>query len=291
MEKKFNNYSSPLRYPGGKGCLFKFMSAFLEENHLTGIDYAEPYAGGAGLALKLLMNGRVGRIHINDKDLGIYAFWTTLLQQPDDLCSWIEQVPVTIGQWQAYHEALAHIQLASIWEQATTTFFLNRTNISGILSGGPIGGLQQTGKYTLNARFNKTALIHRIRQIQPYADRIHLTRLDGVDFIRSVEARHGNTLLYLDPPYYKKAQRLYTNAFKEEDHVQLARCLQSVHCPWLLSYDHHAFVLGLYPEQRKILYQLTQCTSNRVGDELLVLDNRLQCQTSLSLLNQALLLG
>ena len=65
------------------------------------MDYAEPYAGGAGLALKLLMNGRVGRIHINDKDLGIYAFWTTLLQQPDDLCSWIEQVPVTIGQWQA----------------------------------------------------------------------------------------------------------------------------------------------------------------------------------------------
>ena len=37
-----------------------------------------------------------------------------------------------------------------------STFFLNRTNHSGILNGGMIGGKAQTGDWKLDARFNRS---------------------------------------------------------------------------------------------------------------------------------------
>ena len=45
------------------------------------------------------------------------------------------------------------------------TFFLNRTNYSGVITGGPIGGFEQKGQWKIDARFNKKSLIDRIERI------------------------------------------------------------------------------------------------------------------------------
>ena len=47
---------SPLRYPGGKSILSPLLGNFIEINNLLDGIYIEPYAGGAGAALKLLFS-------------------------------------------------------------------------------------------------------------------------------------------------------------------------------------------------------------------------------------------
>ena len=284
MEGKRRIYRSPLRYPGGKGCIFKFMTLFLEENGLVGTDYAEPYAGGAGLALRLMMDEYVGDIYINDLDPSIYAFWDAVLNMADYLCEWIEQVPITVEQWNIYRRIQANYKTADIVELAKSTFFLNRTNVSG----GIIGGINQRGKYKIDARFNKIELINRIRDIQRFSHRIHLSNLDGIDFVRQLERMKKDIFVYLDPPYYKKGSDLYMNAFCDNDHKKLADYVKTMRKKWIISYDNQKFIMQLYEKNRKVLYQLSQCASNRVGDEILIFDDILNYDESISQLNNAL---
>lgn len=288
MEGKRRIYRSPLRYPGGKGCIFKFMTLFLEENGLVGTDYAEPYAGGAGLALRLMMDEYVGDIYINDLDPSIYAFWDAVLNKTDALCEWIEHVPITVEQWGIHRQVQDNYKTADILELAKSTFFLNRTNVSGVISGGIIGGINQRGKYKIDARFNKIELINRIRDIQRFSHRIHLSNLDGIDFVRQIERMKKNIFVYLDPPYYKKGSDLYMNAFCDNDHKKLADYVKTMRKKWIISYDNQKFIMQLYEKNRKVLYQLSQCASNRVGDEILIFDDRLNYDESISQLNNAL---
>lgn len=280
-----NIHRSPLRYPGGKNCIFSFLKSLLEENDLIGTNYAEPYAGGAGLALRLLMDNIVNDIYINDYDISIYAFWHTVLNQPDDLCSWIETVPVNIQTWKKYKQIQRSRTDVDSFELAKSTFFLNRTNVSGVLSGGPIGGMNQAGRYKIDVRFNKKDLIRRIQNIAAFSDRIHLSNRDGIEFIRDLESYIRNLFIYLDPPYYKKGAFLYMNAFDDDAHTALSNEVEKLKSKWIVSYDYQDFILGLYQNKRKLLYQLSQCTSNRVGDEVLIFDDRLTFKNAQQKLN------
>lgn len=280
-----NIHRSPLRYPGGKNCIFAFMKSLLEENDMVGTNYAEPYAGGAGLALRLLMENLVNDIYINDYDVSIYAFWDAVLNHHDELCAWIETVPVNIQTWEYYKQVQKNRADIDYLELAKSTFFLNRTNVSGVLSGGPIGGMNQMGKYKIDVRFNKKDLIRRIQNITAFSRRIHLSKLDGIEFIGRLEGQIDNLFIYLDPPYYKKGAFLYLNAFNDEAHTALSEKVASLKSRWLVSYDYQDFILGLYPDKRKLLYRLSQCTSNRIGDEVLIFDDRLMFENAQHELN------
>ena len=288
MENKINSHRSPLRYPGGKACIFKFMTKLLEENDLVGTDYAEPYAGGAGLALKLMMEEYVGDIYINDLDPSIHAFWNAILTRPEDFCKWIEEVPVTVEQWLYYKQIQSNYKTIDSFELAKSTFFLNRTNVSGVITGGIIGGLKQEGKYKIDVRFNKRDLINRINDISRFSKRIHLYNMDGVDFVKELERMRKSIFIYLDPPYYKKGSDLYMNAFRDNDHQLLASKVKKLKKKWVISYDNQDFIVQLYKDEPKIMYQLSQCTSNRIGDEVIIFDKRLQRTESMNNLNNAI---
>ena len=146
---------SPLRYPGGKSLIYPFLESFLEENGMIGATYAEPFAGGAGLALALLYKGLVKKIYINDLDKAIYSFWKYALEHSDEMCKWISKVPLTVSSWKKFHNAYLNSEKLSTEDLAKATFFLNRTNVSGVIKGGVIGGLDQTGTYKIDARFNR----------------------------------------------------------------------------------------------------------------------------------------
>ena len=288
MESSRHTYKSPLRYPGGKVCIFKFMSQFLEENNLIGTDYAEPYAGGAGLALRLMMEEYVNDIFINDLDPSIYAFWYAVLNRTEALCEWIENVPITLEQWMECKQIQKNYKTADVFELAKSTFFLNRTNVSGVIKGGIIGGIDQTGKYKMNVRFNKQELISRIRDIQRFSNRIHLSNLDGIDFVKQLERKKRDIFIYLDPPYYQKGSDLYMNAFCDENHRELADFVKTMRKKWIISYDNQDFIIKLYEKKKKVLYRLSQCASNRVGNEILIIDDRLHLKKSISQLRAPL---
>ena len=273
---------SPLRYPGGKNCIFPFMSRFFYENDLVGIPYAEPYAGGAGLALHLLIEGYVSKIYINDLDPCIYLFWKAILNRTDEFCQWIESVPVNLDTWRYYKDKYKEGVEVDEFEIAKCTFYLNRTNISGVLDAGPIGGYPQTAKYKIDARFNKKDLIKKIRIIEARKRDILLSNYDGIEFIKSLNRKHSDVFIYLDPPYVEKGHFLYMNCFKEEDHIQLSRFVSKIKKKWMVSYDMNDLILRSYSKWNMIQYQLLQCTSNCKKNEILVFSEGLEFSDSMN---------
>lgn len=272
---------SPLRYPGGKNCIFPFVSSLITENGLTGCKYIEPYAGGAGLALRLLFEEYAGTIVINDLDPLVHAFWRICIDKPEQFIGWIERTPVSIATWKMCKEKIRRKEAEDDFELATSFFFLNRTNVSGVLKGGVIGGIDQTGNYKINARFNKVELIKKIEKIARFSNRIQVANFDGVELIKNYAADTTESFIYLDPPYYQKGANLYLNAFKDADHEKLANHVKNLSTPWLLSYDNHSFITNLYQRFEKRAYKLQHSTSNKIGDEVLIFSGKTKFQNSL----------
>lgn len=241
---------SPLRYPGGKTKLYKYVKSILEVNNLIGETYIEPFAGGSGLALKLLINNDVKRIVINDLDPAIYAFWYCVLNNPEQMCNFVDTVPLTVDEWDKQHIIYVNQQDYTQLELAQATLFLNRTNVSGVITGGVIGKRDQTGKYKIDARFNRTKLARKIRTISALSSKIDLYNLDAVDFLQNELRHYYKAFINFDPPYVVKGGQLYKNAFTEEDHIllrdQIARCNRK----WIVTYDMCNLVANLYSKFR-----------------------------------------
>lgn len=269
---QMTKYASPLRYPGGKAKLTKKLERIIVHNGLVGIDYAEPFAGGAGLALSLLLDGYVSHIHLNDLDTAVFAFWVSTLEETSDLCRMIEQTPVNIDQWNYCKNILSNPLQYSLLELGFATFFLNRTNRSGILEGGIIGGFNQNGKYKMDCRFNKSDLIKRIAQIATRKGDISITRWDGCDFIKhTINANQRDCLTLLDPPYYSKGHELYLNAFNHAAHLELSRIiLNELREPWIVTYDDVPEISAMYSSAEKIRYDINYSVSTkRIGREVM----------------------
>ncbi|MBY0427869.1 MAG: DNA adenine methylase [Alphaproteobacteria bacterium] len=265
--------TSPLRYPGGKVCLLELMSRVLRLNNLKQGHYAEPYAGGCGLALALLFGGHVSDIHINDVDRSIWAFWSAILNDSEELISRMESTPVTLSQWRKQRAVQLNSSKAEKMDLAFSTLFLNRTNRSGIIkNAGVIGGLAQNGQYKIDCRFNKEELTRRIRRINKYRDRIHLHRRDALKFIDHVQSElPKETFLCIDPPYFSKGSSLYTSFYEEKDHEKVADRILKLKNPWVLTYDFCEDIQRLYKARRQFSYALNYSVQEkRVGTELLI---------------------
>lgn len=275
-------FYSPLRYPGGKNCIFPFMASLIRENELEGCSYTEPFAGGAGLALHLLMKGIVSEIHLNDFDHSIYSIWHTILNNTDAFCEWISHVNVNMETWNWAKNVHSNMADFDLFEIAKATFFLNRTNVSGIIMGGPIGGPNQTGKFKIDARFNKTDLIKRIYAIAGYRRNIHIYEMDGEQFLKKMNRKRAQMFIYIDPPYVNKVADLYMNFFKKEDHVRLCSQVNKLRKHWLVSYDSSDLIFDLYRKYNPIRYTLSQCTSNRMGDEVIIFPPSINISHSIS---------
>lgn len=275
-----HRYGSPLRYPGGKAKLAPVLRELITANNLGDGVYAEPYAGGAGLALTLLFDDYVRRIHINDLDRSIFAFWHSVLHDADRLCRLIDRAPLTSAYWNRQREIQDNKEQADLLTLGFSTFYLNRTNRSGIIaSGGMIGGTHQDGPWLLGARYNRPALIARIRRINAHRGRISLSHSDALDFLGAMAAAlPARSLTYLDPPYFIKGQRrLYANYYGERDHAAIAGLLDSYpHC-WLVSYDYTPEILALYKRHRCYVYRLRYtAAARRRGAEVMFFSDQLQ---------------
>lgn len=272
-----SKYVSPLRYPGGKLKVVDYVKQLMEVNDLRGGTYIEPYAGGASVALSLLFDKYAGKIKINDKDRAIYAFWYAVLNETDSLCRLINDTPVTMDVWQAQHELQKHKDEVDLLELGFSTFFLNRTNRSGILNGGVIGGKNQDGNFKMDARFNKKDLIERIEHVAGYAELIELTSMDAVALIKRYKRTPAaKTFCYLDPPYYVKGQDLYMNYYRDEDHKDIAEAIQKFKGQWIISYDAVDFISELYRDYRQKEYYLSYSAGNpSKGKEIMVYSNDL----------------
>ena len=245
-------HHSPLRYPGGKASLANFLAQTIEANSLVGCSYFEPFAGGAGAALRLLQKKAVAEVHLNDLDPCITAFWRAVLDEPERFAQTINSVPLSIDEWKNQQNIYKQGIDSEPFALGFATFYLNRCNRSGILKGaGPIGGYAQTGKWKMDVRFNRENLINRVLRVAELRDRIYVYNLDALRFLEDLSKGRNERepFVYLDPPYYSKGNRLYMNFYTEEDHRKLASYLkQQKNLKWVTSYDNVEFISDLYSD-------------------------------------------
>lgn len=259
--------------------MLPLITAILQENNLKLPHYAEPYAGGASLALALLFGGQVSDIHLNDVDAGIWSLWHSILNDTDALVNLIEAVDVTVPEWRNQREIYRGADISDPLKLGFATFFLNRTNRSGIIgTAGVIGGLAQEGNYKIDCRFNKDELVRRIKRIRKYKNRIHLTRLDALQFLRCDSGLFPKrTFLAIDPPYFAKGSSLYTSFYSPHDHADVAQAILALDRPWVLTYDAAAEISALYKERPQFLFDIKySLQTKRIGTELLIASSALQ---------------
>lgn len=274
--------ASPLRYPGGKTKLYKKIQTIISHSleKQNGI-YIEPYAGGAGLALKLLYNNDIGSLILNDVDEHIYAFWEACLYHSDALCGMVADCQVNLLEWRRQKEVYKNSSAYTPVEIAFSTLFLNRCNVSGIIEGGPIGGMQQKGRYKIDARFNRVELIRKIKRINQNRDYIRFYHLDAADFLQTVVAHIDveNSFIYLDPPYVKKGYMLYHNAYTQRDHEEIAKVMAKLKQSWVMTYDKCDYILELYKNYRMESMILNYSAGrNKKGTEIMIYSSKISSE-------------
>ncbi|MDR2938457.1 MAG: DNA adenine methylase [Prevotellaceae bacterium] len=265
-------FYSPLRYPGGKNKLSAFIAKVCIDNGISN-HYIEPYAGGASVALFLLLENFVKKITINDKDRSLYAFWYSVLNHTEELCNKIAGADISLNNWQEQKKIQQNKETVNLLDLGFSTLFLNRTNYSGILTGGPIGGFEQKGKYKMDCRFNKTEIIDRIRKIAANKKRIKLYQRDAIDLINKIERKinKDNIIIYFDPPYYLKANSLYMNYYKEQDHLNVSQRIKRIkRIKWIVSYDNLDEIKKMYVQCSSKEYSFKHTAYKaKVGNEIL----------------------
>ncbi len=283
---------SPLRYPGGKSCLSGHIGELAQINNLNQVHYLELYAGGAGAAFNLLFEGVFTSIHINDYDYSIYAMWYSILNHSKTFINKIKKVSVTIEEWYRQKEIYNNGRKNNIINLGFATFFLNRTNRSGIIyKAGPIGGMHQTGNYKIDVRFNKEELIERIKKIAKRRNDITLTNLDAVDILDNIQAFYpdlNELFIYLDPPYYKKGKELYLNNYDHQNHQMLANTIKNLHnLKWMISYDNTPEIRKMYSNYRMTTFDLNYTLqTKKFGSELLIFCDSLSLPECITIKNR-----
>lgn len=265
---------TPLRYPGGKAKLGAWLAHLLRSNEIRGGSYVEAYAGGAGAAIYLLSNNYVSRITINDIDPAIYSFWQSVTKNSKSFIKLLMDTEVSIEQRERQREIYLNPQKHSELELGFATFFLNRTNRSGIITGGVIGGKKQNGKYKIDARYTKENLAQRIFNISEMKDNILVSSYDAIEFIKKIP-QDKNTLINLDPPYYKKADQLYSNFYKHDDHVRIAQLVETLESPTIITYDNCDEIQEIYKNHDSLTFNIIYSShlQRPVAKELLIYKN------------------
>lgn len=268
---------SPLRYPGGKYLLATYVSCVLEENFLTGCTFYEPYAGGASVSIELLKRGFISEAVLVERDPLIYSFWHSVFHDTDALCEALQRIRVTIQTWKRFQplrdvtrpfgSQYTRLQLG------IAGLFFNRTNFSGIVGAGPIGGLTQTSEYGIGCRFNADKIIRQIQAVAQHRKKVRVQFGDALGYLRrNAEALSTRfNFVYVDPPYYAQGKKLYRYYYEDSDHVALATYMREQGYPWLMSYDDHPRIRALYDTVGiQPIYLDYKAKSSRNARELLI---------------------
>lgn len=261
-------YLSPLRYPGGKAKLAPYLARVLAHQSMSVDTYCEPYAGGAGAGLQLLVDGHVDKLIINDLNPGIAAFWRQVFFNSAELQQRVRDCEVTVETWREQRAIYLAPAGQTDADLGFATFYLNRTNRSGILSARPIGGLEQTGNWLIDARFNKADLLERLERLQDLAPQVDVRQQRAIDLINTLNRRSRPILMYVDPPYVVPGEELYMTDHTWSEHQRLELTLRRSPHPWLLTYDADDRTRELYRDFRCLRFGISHTAQKqKVGRE------------------------
>jgi DNA adenine methylase len=270
-----NKVNVPLRYPGSKACLTDYIAAIIEENFLSGCTVYEPFAGSAVISLEMVERGFAGKAVLVERDPLIYCFWNATFSHNEELCEAINNLNIDIETWGQY-KSFRDIEDPKghpVLQLGLAGLFFNRTNFSGIIGAGPIGGYKQQSEYHIDCRFNKQRLIAQIRSLAYLSEKVEVVFGDAMKFMSENESDlvDGFAFVYVDPPYYSQGKKLYRYYYNDNDHENLANFLLDKDFPWLVSYEDHPKIRSLYAKKHfQPIYVDYSAKKSRKGSELLI---------------------
>lgn len=246
--------------------------------------WVEPFAGGAGAGLHLLDEGSVSEVWLTEKNRALAAFWRIVVTRGDELSARVRACQPTMTTWHAARETVAAVDGGTVVDEldlALAALVLNRCSRSGMVHPrvGPIGGNNQTGRWHLRSRWNGDGIADRVDRIHKLGERIRVDEGDAIDRIVELDGSTGvedELVLFVDPPYLVQGNKLYAEGMSFEDHKALACALAGCAARWLLTYDSDERILGLYPDQRILAYQIAHTANRqRIDEEFAVLSDNL----------------
>jgi len=246
---------SIIRYPGSKAKLFRDICNHVPEWMLSemfstpeGACYVEPFFGSGAFGLNALelVKPSVG-VWVNDIDYGMYALWHSVAYEAAALCRYVREFEPTVADFYRLKEQDGE-RSGCIARDGFNKVALHRMSVSGFgkMAGGPIGGRNQTGDYTVGCRWTPASIEQAIGSANEVLRRFESLRITNIHF-RDVLAECGSKhFVYLDPPYYVKGGQLYAHNMSHDEHVELAEILSGTEADWLLSYDDCQEIRQLY---------------------------------------------
>lgn len=250
-----------LRYPGSKE---KIAEQIVREFPLDftmpilqrrGLEYREPFLGGGAIAcrvLKMLPNDAT--VWLNEKDYSLCCLWKAVRDVPKELIAKIQRMtPSPDGFYKLKEED--GDQSVDIAIAGARKLALHQWSFSGLgyMAGGPIGGRKQSSEYNVDCRWSPLRIekaVMRVHKLMArFQRRVEITCRDFSDVINGAPS---GSFIYADPPYYEKGPELYRHSMTDDDHRRLAECLRASRAAFVLSYDDHEFVRGLYEPWARI---------------------------------------
>lgn len=242
---------SPFRYPGGKTWLVPRVRQWLRNANLSAREFAEPFAGGAIVALSALFEKLVQKITLVEKDDDVAAVWKVIVYgEGSRLAQRIVEFELTIDS----AKAILAKEASSEFERAFATILRNRVQRGGILAPGASMLKRGENDKGILSRWYPQTLQNRIDAIVRKRDDIAFMHGDGIEFIRQNACR-PDTAFFIDPPYTKAGRRLYSHS--EVDHSELFRVARTIRGDFLMTYDNsdeiralarrHGFQTALIP--------------------------------------------
>lgn len=270
-------YKSPLRYPGGKASLSGVIARIVKDQKLEGCRVFEPYAGSAAVSIALVGAGVCTSGSISERDPLLYSFWKCVFTNPAKLLRRINKTEISLQTW---HELRPLLDLDEPDESqadllAFAALFFNRTNFSGVIHSGPIGGQTQSSDYAIDCRFNREELADRVDRLATLGEKIDVQFADALDVIKAQRNKRG-AFFYIDPPYFLQGKKLYRYNYRLSGHIALADALRKAKFSWLLSYDNHDVIENLYEDFHNV-YQEFRYSSRmpKKENELLITNMKL----------------
>lgn len=268
------------RYPGGKSKLAKQILPKIHNGFHVGSGcrgYREPFFGGGSIGLKVAEHD-LSSLWINDYDFGIYSIWYSVINRYKELKSLINSFSPSVDQFYVIKEKLSSSDTILNWKDDVLLYgfykiVIHQLSYSGLgtKSGGPLGGKDQKSKYDISCRWSPKHMCKKIDDYNSILSSKHV-KVTCCDFSELLMDTDGS-LIYLDPPYYKKGNELYQFSFSQEDHVRLSKLLLNIKTPWILSYDDCPEIEDMYSGKAiverisKVNYSINTC---REKGELLI---------------------
>jgi len=272
-----------IRYPGGKSKHIQKILQYTEGCDYRGC-YREPFVGGGSVYLQNPF--RHG--WINDIDDGIFDLWRMVKEEPEVLIQFIEEHTPILHHNKNSDKIKKALELwrkikndvqGKLFPKGYRALFLNKTCFSGVQTGGPTGGIYQTGKYNLTSRWSKNNTIKKIQLASVKLQKCKITNHSWQTLFEQIDKK---TFLFCDPPYFHKGSLCYSEHFSSEDHKKFADKVLSCGTRYVITLDDCSEIRTIWKNAgcseklmltKSWLYSMVSSREeNKQGNELFIVD-------------------